>query len=415
MKKHYLSGSTQLKDGCWFIRYRLPNGQDSKRKLGPAWRKQGRPPEGYWTERSARMELDKLLSKYEGFTSGSDPAFKFAAAEFLTWCEKDRHLRPTTLHRYNQILSHDLLRALGEKRLSSITEDDMLELRGELAERVSASSLNQTRIVLSGVIKCARKIRRYKGEDPTDHFDRMPIKTETDIDVYSPAEIELLARTVREGKHRKDPERGLGVDGIKRALSASELLERKRLDAQDAVMFKTAAYAGLRRSELRALRWRDIDFAGSKIFVRSGYTDQGGDGATKSGKIRTVPMASQLAAELDGLSRRAEFTGAHDLVFCDAVGNFISGSGMYHRFVDATKAAGLRRLRFHDLRHTAATTFVQILPINEVKEILGHASITTTMVYLHQIPRHDAAKKIDDYLDSQLQLPDLKVADEVKS
>ena len=76
---------------------------------------------------------------------------------------------------------------------------------------------------------------------------------------YSPEQIETLARALADGAHR-DPSRP--------ALSAAEIAARAREDAQDAELIRVAAYAGLRRGELVALRWRDVDFAGRKLIVR---------------------------------------------------------------------------------------------------------------------------------------------------
>ena len=72
---------------------------------------------------------------------------------------------------------------------------------------------------------------------------------------------------------------------------------------QDAAIFLTAAFTGLRRGELLALRWRDVDFAGSTIRVRASYA--AGELTTpKSGKVRSVPMAPDVAAALARLGHR---------------------------------------------------------------------------------------------------------------
>lgn len=378
------------------MRVRLPDGTDTRRRIGKAWRSAGRPPAGFYTERTARAELEKLLAKYDGYTEDSDPLFKVAAEEFLSHCaEMDR--KKTTIREYERIIQTRLLPALGEKPLSRISEQDVVSLRGDLRE-LSASSLNQTRIVLSGVIRWARKSRRYRGEDFSEFFDRARVKQKTHIDVYSPAEIELIARTLREGRHRGDPDRGF----VHRSLTAAEILENRRMDDQDAVIAKTAAYAGLRMSEVRALRWRDVDFAGAKITVRAGYTDAGKTDTPKSGKARTIPMASRLAAEVDHLSRREHFISEDDLVFCNVVGDVLSASGIYHRFVAGAREAGLRRLTFHSLRHAFCSMAVQMFPLTDVQAYAGHADISTTMKYVHFIPRHGDAAKMDELLDTKL-------------
>jgi integrase len=201
-------------------------------------------------------------------------------------------------------------------------------------------------------------------------FERAKIKDAGRIDVYTPAEIEALARHAA--------------------------------SVQDAAMFRIAAYAGLRRSEIRALRWREIDFATVTIRVRSGYTDEDGEQLPKSRRVRSVPLIDQAAAALNDLSRREHFTDPDDLVFPNEVGDTLSGDVIHRRYVAAAEGASLYRLidgrqrvlRFHDLRHTFGTLAVQIWPVTDVQAYMGHAQISTTMRYVHFKPHTDAAAKL---------------------
>jgi integrase len=60
--------------------------------------------------------------------------------------------------------------------------------------------------------------------------------------------------------------------------------------------------------------------------------------------------------------------------------------------------AELKRIRFHDLRHTFGTLAVQGFPLTDVKAFMGHADISTTMIYVHHVPQHDAAEKLSAVL-----------------
>jgi integrase len=151
-----------------------------------------------------------------------------------------------------------------------------------------------------------------------------------------------------------------------------------------------AAFSGLRLGELLALRWRDVDFANAIIHVRRSYV-QGQMGAPKSGRVRSVPLIDQAARALDGESRRAYFTGPDDLVFGDVVGEPQDHWALRKRYYSALGRARLTRLRFHDLRHSFGTLAVQVYPVTDVKEYMGHADLATTMGYVHYVPRHNAA------------------------
>ena len=74
---------------------------------------------------------------------------------------------------------------------------------------------------------------------------------------------------------------------------------------QDAALFLTAAFTGSRMGELLALRWRDVDFAGSPVRVRASYY-AGHLTTPKSGKVRAVPLAPDVATSLAQFGRRVD-------------------------------------------------------------------------------------------------------------
>ena len=116
----------------------------------------------------------------------------------------------------------------------------------------------------------------------------------------------------------------------------------------------------------------------------------------KSGKVRSVPMAPDVA-DGAGAARRAasSFTGDDDLVFAGEAGGYLDGSALRRRYNDRAQARlGLRPLRFHDLRHTFGTRMIAKADIRRVQEWMGHADIQTTMKYLHYAPRAEDARLV---------------------
>jgi integrase len=138
-----------------------------------------------------------------------------------------------------------------------------------------------------------------------------------------------------------------------------------------------------------------VDFDASAIRVRASYS-AGALTLPKSGRVRSVPLAPDVAQVLAQLSQRVYFTGDDDLVFAGELGSFLDGSALRRRYDRALKAAGLRTLRFHDLRHTFGTRMIARADIRRVQEWMGHADIQTTMKYLHYVPRHDDAALVAD-------------------
>jgi integrase len=202
------------------------------------------------------------------------------------------------------------------------------------------------------------------------------------VDFFSPHEVDLLLATATRGAHR-DPSRP--------AISEAEQALRTEEDRQDGVIYLTAALAGLRLSELLALLWQDVDFEHASIRVHEGYTAKK-TGRTKSRKSRTVPMVEQLAAALSDLKSRGHHTAQRDHVFVSRFGTELDGSALRRRYIAARDAAGLRPLRFHDLRHAFASVAINVASITQVQAWMGHADVKATMRYLHHKSRADDAQ-----------------------
>ncbi len=365
--------------------------------LGRAWTKRGKPAEGYLTKQGAQRELDAILADARRSQLTSRPrrsstvTFGEAATEWLRYVEHDRKRRPSTVADYRRIVDGRLRPDFGSMPLESITTDRIDHWRVELVaagavedgKGLSARTINKYLGVMHSILKRAQRIYGLSA-NAAAWAERQPVKRSGDFDVLSATEVEALARAAREGRHRKPPKHPTGLEWRARL---------KQQDEQDAAIFLTAAYAGLRLGELRSLRWRDLDFEKRLIHVKHSYVLRNED-APKSGRVRSVPMIDQVATALDQLSRRAGWTGGDDLVFVSPAGDHIEDSALRRRFYAALDAASLKRLRFHDLRHSFGTLAVQVFPLTDVKAYMGHADIATTMIYVHHVPRNDAAEKL---------------------
>jgi integrase len=345
------------------MKYRLPDGRQVQRKLGPAWGGRGRPPAGYFTKRTAEDALRTVLDEARrGVLPGmvrTGATFADAAAEFMRYAEHDRGCKASTLRDYRSNLEAHLLPGFGSMPLEEITPASIDRWRSSLTG-LSNRTKNKLLVVMHGVMRRAQSVWGLPT-NPVASVERHPHRSSGDIDVFSPEEVMALVRA-----------------------AASE---------QDAAIFLTAAFTGLRRGELLALRWRDVDFTGSVIRVRASYA-AGKLTTPKSGKVRSVPMAPSVAAALARLGERELFIGDDDLLFCGEAGGYLDGSALRRRYAAALARAGLRPLRFHDLRHTFGTRMIAKADIRRVQEWMGHADVQTTMRYLHYAPRGDEAELV---------------------
>jgi integrase len=259
---------------------------------------------------------------------------------------------------YRWIVKAWIVPALGELRVEDVTSAHV-EAWITAFER-KPSTRTKALVLLHGIFQRAKKVYGLPV-NPVVEVEKPPQTRSGDIEVFSPEEVWALARAAE--------------------------------SEQDRAIFLAAAFTGLRMGELIALHWRDVDFAGSLLRVRAGYA--GGVLTTpKSGKVRSVPLAPDVAQTLARLAGRELFTAEDDLVFPGETGEFLDGSALRRRYKVALKRAGLRQLRFHDLRHTFGTRMIAKADIRRVQEWMGHADIQTTMRYLHYAPREEDARLV---------------------
>ncbi len=167
-------------------------------------------------------------------------------------------------------------------------------------------------------------------------------------------------------------------------------------------LWATALYAGLRRGELRALRWRDVDLDNGVLSVSRGWDDVEGEQATKTkAGERRVPIVAPLRAELILHGLATERSG-EALVFGRTPTEPFSTSVVDRDAKAAWKAAGLRPTTLHTGRHGTVSRLIAAgLDAKAVQTYAGHTSITTTFdVYGHLFPTSiDADRaKLDAHL-----------------
>lgn len=233
-------------------------------------------------------------------------------------------------------------------------------------------------------------------------------------------ETGLLARNVAEAakpprRARRKEMRTFTPEEARRFLAA---IAGDRLEA----LYVLALTSGMREGELLSLRWPDVDLDGGFVSVRRSLSREQGvniihDPKTEHGRRRIAINA--LAADhlrrhhmrqFQEIARLAEksipWPDDSQLVFTDGQGHPLVGTTVYrYRFLPILRRAGLPLIRFHDLRHTAATLMMLAgVPAKVVAEMLGHASVAITLnLYSHVQPgmQRDAADAMDRLLGSR--------------
>jgi integrase len=206
--------------------------------------------------------------------------------------------------------------------------------------------------------------------DPCQQVDRPTVDDTLDIRFLAMDEVEALLR-------------GIPDDD--------------RLGLSDRTLYLTAAMTRLRQGELLGLRWRDVDWAAGRVRVRQNYV-RGHWGTPKSRRgSRSVPMAGRVAGELERHYQRSAFQGDDDLVFPHPhTGSVLDHSDLGRRYKKALRAAGVREVRFNDLRHTFGTRMAAAgTPLRTVQEWMGHRDFKTTLIYADYCPSGQEAEMVE--------------------
>jgi integrase len=301
--------------------------------------------------------------------------FADAAEAWLTHGTLKRNLKRSTIKDYRRVLDTYLLPAAdGASTTSygraSFATKPLRDLRSADVKRwYDGLPYGRTTEKLLMVVRAVCAHARARGrldDDPTSTVERQPVRYSGDYDYFSGEEIAALVRDA----------------------AASQ---------QDGAIFLAAAMTGLRRGELVALRWRDVDFTGQPIRVRANYSF--GELVTpKSGKVRTVPMVPDVADALARLGQREHFTADENPVFAGPDGGHLDASALRRRYAAAVRRAELRPLPFHSLRHHFGSIAVNRATLVQVQSWMGHSHIQTTARYLHaQSQAGDAALLADAF------------------
>lgn len=216
-------------------------------------------------------------------------------------------------------------------------------------------------IVVHPLTKVKRKSERHSGvvrylgsQEGDPHEER---RLRLALSARDREEIEARTRTLQGGRSQHAELSLIAPDGFADHLTPMVLL---------------AMNTGLRRGELTALTWDDIDLERKLLTVRAGYA--------KSGKARHIPLNSEAADVLRRWKRQRPN------------GRLFPVATIKKSWSALLRRAGIRAFRFHDIRHHFASRLVQAgVDLNSVRELLGHSDMAMTLRYAHLAPRNTAA------------------------
>jgi len=277
------------------------------------------------------------------------------AERFIEWSEV--HNKPSSVYAKRCALKEHLLPAFGRIRLNALSPLAIESFKAEKRRAgLKAKTLRNQLAVLSkllnlavelGLVMQVPRVRGIRVEEPDFEF----------------LDFDEADRLVDAARHEW---RAFIITGLR---------------------------TGLRVGELLALRWDDVDLKARRITVRRTLWN-GQEGSPKGGRARRVDLGEQVSA---ALAANRHLRGPY--VFCRRDGRRLSHSEVKDVVPDACRRAGLaKRMTTHGLRHTFASHLIMRgVTLVAVKELLGHAHISTTMRYAHLAPSatRDAVRLLD--------------------
>ena len=353
----------------WYGQWRA-NGRQVKRRIGL------KRPEGSrdgLTRKMAQAELARLMAEtVVKPRAGERLDISDVSHRYRLNAERKGRKRSTVMDIESHTRVH-LEPFFGGRAMDSITPEDVNDFVSMLEGRdMAAKTIRNVIGTLSALFNYARAPRnRWASSNPCDGLD-LPTDPQRDKDVrfLTLKQVDALVEHARPGAFQQ----------------------------LDKALFLTAAMTGLRKGELLALRWTDVDWPASRIRVRQNYV-RGEFGTPKSKRsTRSVPMADEVAGMLDRLSQASAHTSDNDLVFAHPdTGGPLPKANVTRRMRAALKAAGIddRHFVFHDLRHTFGTRMAAAgVPMRTLQEWMGHRDLATTQIYADYAPSAREAEMV---------------------
>ena len=339
------------------------------------------------SEKDANVKLRKALDELEhgSLITEKDQTLK----EYLEhWLEhvKRPSLKVGSYLRYRDLLNQHILPALGHLPLRKLKPEHLeafyarlqADGRADGQGGLSAKTVRLVHGILYQSLEAAVRRRRI---------------------AYNVCRDVTLPRMERQEMHT------LTAEEAQQLLATAK---GHRLEALVALALTT----GMRRGELLALQWKDIDWKGGSLQVRRSvnrYVGQGfkvSEPKTKQSRRKIVLPVFVLEVLKEHRTRQLEERlqagptwEDHGLVFSNAYGNYLNPSHLGTDFHKLLKKAQLPMVRFHDLRHTAASLLLKMkVSPKMVQELLGHSDIEMTLgIYSHVLPgiHEEAMEKMD--------------------
>jgi len=287
----------------------------------------------------AKVRITLAEGRYFDTRHEQDRTFAEMMARYLT--ERSAYKAPKSHDRDRQALKH-LLPMFGDKLIAEISPKLFAAYKAQRrAEGAAPATINKELQLVRHAFNVAEREWEWCRENPMRKVSMERVHNEVDRWLTPVEEERLLA-------------------------AAPEWL-------REIIVF--AVNTGLRRGEILALRWQDVDFTRGTLVVMQ----------SKNQERRTIPLNNTVFALL--AATQAADRKTDGLAFATGRETAIDGSHLVRAFCRARERAKIEKFRFHDLRHTFATRLAQKgVDLYKIQRLLGHKTGVMTQRYAHHTP-----------------------------
>lgn len=330
------------------------------------------------------------------------------------------NLAPGTVVKYSEELNDKILPALGHLKLSAINPSTLNSFYQSMlkdgarkdgkAGGYSRATISKTHNVLSSIMRTAVEWEIIE-RNPCGKVKVPSVpKTAENIKFFTPEQTAaFLAYT--EEPHIWEVKAHNRIDDTGKGYTVNQYTCQKGLSPQLQVLFHLAIYTGMRKGELLALKWPDIDFENNAVHVTKSVSVLKGRVIIKEPKTRTshrtITIPQSLTVKLQKLRISqteyrlsvGKYWQNEDWIFTQDNGKMMNYSTPYHALQNTIKwynrshpeNEALPLIPFHGLRHTSATLLIAgKQDVKTVSSRLGHAQASTTMnIYAHALQEGD--------------------------
>ena len=345
----------------------------------------------------------------------------------------EQELQPGTLDKYNDVINHFILPALGHLKLTEIKPHSINKFLVDLTKDgcrhdgkpggYSKGTIHKISNVLSSILRTATEWEVIE-RNPCDPVRVKAEDTADKIKFFTPQQTAVFLDyiehpfTIRTRGHSR-------VDDTGKAYVVGDYTSTKELPTQLKVLFTLAIYSGLRKGEILALKWEDVDFENNTVAVTKAAAMVKGEQIVKVPKTRNsyrvVSIPHSVTEKLRKLQLEqtryrlsvGDYWQGEGWVFTQDNGRMMNYSTPYkslqdiltHYNADKAEADKLPMIPFHGLRHTTATLQIAAgTDVRTVSSIMGHRETSTTMnIYAHNLKtaEQEAVNRVEEMIAKQ--------------